>query len=90
MNSGIGVNKTTNFPNLESKGGIFERLLHLSRAELTEVSSILGGSTLTDIMGDLCEGFTCLNSGQDFLDAINCLLFASRDLFVSESVHWIS
>ena len=90
MNSGISVNEPTNFSNVECEGSIFESLLHLALSELSEVTSILGGSTLTDGMGDLSKRFSCFNSAQNLLDTIDGLLLAPGNLLVSQTVHWVS
>ena len=90
MNSGVSVNEPANFSNVECEGSIFESLLHLTFTELSEITSILGGSALTDGMGDLSERFSCLDSAQNLLDTINGLLLASGNLLVSQSVHWVS
>ena len=90
MNSGVSVNEPANFSNVKCEGSIFECLLHLSLTELSEVTSVLGGSTLTDSLSNLSERFSSLNSAQDLLDTINGLLLASGNLLVSQSVHWVS
>lgn len=46
VDSALSLNDITHFSNLQSKGSIFERLLHLSRAKDTEVPTFAGGATV--------------------------------------------
>ena len=59
MNSRIGADGLAHFANFEVESGLFERLLHLTSAERTEVAAVFGAGAIGIFGGQFGElGFT--------------------------------
>ena len=57
MDTAVGVNDFAHFSNFQGKGGIFERLLHLSGAKEAEIPTFASGAAVRILCCELAEFF---------------------------------
>ena len=57
MNTAVGLDDVAHFSNLQCKGGIFERLLHLSRAKGAKIPTFAGRAAVRKLSCELSEFF---------------------------------
>ncbi|TNV71877.1 hypothetical protein FGO68_gene7577 [Halteria grandinella] len=57
VDSRVGINESTDLSNLKGESSLFESLLHLTGAEIAEVSSLSGRTALRDLTCDALEVF---------------------------------
>ena len=55
MDTAVGLNDIAHFSNLQGEGGIFEWLLHLSRAKGTEIPTFASRAAVRELFCELGE-----------------------------------
>jgi len=55
MDTTIGLDNVTHFPDLQGEGGIFERLLHLSSTKNTKIPAFASRAAVRELFCELGE-----------------------------------
>ena len=71
MDAAVGLDDVAHFPDLQGKGGIFERFLHLPGSKDTEIPAFAGGAAVGELFCEL---------GELLVGSIDLGLVSSEDL----------